>query len=56
MFGLVARRIGAYLIDICILFVVLAPLGLLVQGLIGVSQRTGTEVWLTILVNFSVPC
>ena len=56
MFGRTSRRIGAYLIDIALLFAVLAPLGQLVLRLVGRSPRTGPEIWLTILVNFSLPC
>jgi uncharacterized RDD family membrane protein YckC len=56
MFRRTSRRIGAYLIDIALLFVVLAPLGQLVLRLFGRSPRTGPEIWLTILVNFSLPC
>lgn len=55
MFGRTSRRIGAYLIDIALLFVVLAPLGQLVLRLLNRSLRTGPEIRLTILVNFSLP-
>lgn len=53
---LAVRRIVAYTIDVSILFVVLAPLGIVVQWLIGTSPQTGPQIWLTIILNFSIPC
>jgi uncharacterized RDD family membrane protein YckC len=53
-FVLFARRVVAYLIDMVLLFAVLAPLGWLVQTGIGwVPERR--EIWLVLLVNFSLP-
>ncbi len=52
---LLGRRIAAYLVDLVILFAVLAPAGLLVQRLLGLEPRTGPEVARTLLWNFSVP-
>lgn len=50
------KRSAAYFVDILLLFVVLAPLGFLIQWLVG-SQlpQTGPEIWRTLLWNFSVP-
>lgn len=49
-------RIGAYAIDIGLLFAVLAPLGQLVLRLVGHAPATGPEIWRTIFWNFSLPC
>lgn len=52
----VLKRAAAYLLDILLLFVVLAPLGFLIQWLLGSSlPQTGPEVWRTLLWNFSIP-
>jgi uncharacterized RDD family membrane protein YckC len=53
--GLAPRRAGAYVLDITLLFAVLAPLGFLVEWLLGWWPRTGWEVWTAILWNFSLP-
>lgn len=54
--GSFGRRVAAYTIDVALLFVVLAPLGLLVNRLVGApTAMTGMDVWLTILWNFSLP-
>lgn len=52
---LTVKRVAAYLIDIVLLFAVLGPLGQLVQWSMGISPRTGPEIWLSIIWNFSVP-
>ncbi len=52
---LVARRIGAFLLDILIIFGICAPIGYLIQRLIGYSPQTGLAIWFTILWNFSLP-
>ena len=51
----VARRVGAFLLDILILFGICAPVGYLVQHLTGFSPKTGLTIWLSILLNFSMP-
>ncbi len=53
--GLLARRVAAYLLDILLLFIVLAPLGQLILGLRGATPRSGPEIAQTILWNFSLP-
>ena len=52
---LLLRRVGAYLLDIAVLFVVLGPLGWLIQQALGWAPATGLQIWRTLLVNFSVP-
>lgn len=52
---LVARRAGAFWLDILIIFGICAPAGYLIQRLIGYSPQTGPAIWLTILWNFSLP-
>jgi uncharacterized RDD family membrane protein YckC len=49
-------RIGAYVIDIVLLFAVLAPLGQLILRLFGRAPTTGPEIWRTVFWNFSLPC
>ncbi len=54
--SLILRRVGAYLLDMTILFVVLAPIGFLIQLALGLKMpETGPELAQTILWNFSVP-
>ncbi len=53
---LTVRRLVAYAIDICILFIVLAPLGFVIRLWLGTSPQTGPEIWVTIIFNFSIPC
>lgn len=53
---MLGRRVAAYLVDILILFVVLAPAGFLIQWLLGVPMaQTGPGIERTILWNFSLP-
>jgi uncharacterized RDD family membrane protein YckC len=51
----IARRSGAFLLDILIIFGICAPSGYLIQRLIGYSPQTGPAIWITILWNFSLP-
>ena len=52
---LLRRRVGAYLLDIGVLFAVLGPIGWLVQRLLGWAPTSGLQIWWTLLFNFSVP-
>ncbi len=52
---LLIRRVAAYLLDILLLFAVLAPLGQVVLRLLGWAPSTGQEIAATILWNFSLP-
>ncbi len=52
---LIARRAGAFLLDILIIFGICAPSGYLIQRLFGYSPQTGPAIWFTILWNFSLP-
>lgn len=55
-FGLPTRRLAAYLLDILLLFTVLAPAGQLVQRVLGLAPpRTGPELARVIAWNFSLP-
>lgn len=51
------RRAGAYVLDVTLLFVVLAPLGYVVQLAFGVdlSAPTAQGVYITLVLNFSLP-
>lgn len=48
-------RLAAYAVDIVLLFVILGPAGWFAQKLLGISPVTGLEIWLTLLLNFSLP-
>jgi uncharacterized RDD family membrane protein YckC len=53
---LISRRVLAYLLDIVLLFLVLAPVGALIQWLFMENfPQTGPEIWRTLLWNFSLP-
>ncbi len=53
---LLGRRIIAYVVDILILFLILAPLGYLIQSLLGLPlAQSGPALGRTILWNFSLP-
>jgi len=55
-FTLLGRRVAAYLVDILLLFAVLAPAGQLILWLLGVeTPRTGPTIARVILWNFSLP-
>lgn len=50
------QRAAAYLLDMALLFLVLAPVGGLIQWAFFDSlPQTGPEIWRTLLWNFSVP-
>lgn len=56
MASLLPRRVGAYLLDILVLFTVLAPLGFVAQGALGVAQpATPHAIYRTLILNFSIP-
>jgi len=54
-FALAVRRITAYLIDIILLFVVLAPAATLVEWLLNLSPQTPRQVWIATVLSFSIP-
>lgn len=50
------RRAGAYVLDTVLLFALLGPIGWMVtQSLLGALPTTGRQIWLTLLINFSLP-
>lgn len=54
--GQILKRIAAYLLDMAILFLVLAPIGGLIQwAFFDVVPQTGPQIWRTLLWNFSIP-
>ncbi|MEM1041026.1 MAG: RDD family protein [Bacteroidota bacterium] len=56
MRSILLRRVGAYGIDITLLFVILTPLGFLVQWMLGLGpSSTPQEVYFTLVLNFSLP-
>ena len=53
---LLGRRIIAYVVDIVVLFLILAPMGYLIQALLGLPlAQSGPALGRTILWNFSLP-
>jgi uncharacterized RDD family membrane protein YckC len=52
---LLLKRLGAYLIDICLLFAILAPAATLVEWALGIFPRTPYQVWLATVMSFSIP-
>src|SRR6188474_898648 len=55
MGGGITRRAAAFVLDVLLLFVVLAPIGWGVQRLAHLRPETGPEIWHALLLNFSVP-
>ncbi|WP_412069367.1 RDD family protein [Rubrivirga sp. IMCC43871] len=49
------RRVGAYVLDIVLLFAVLAPAGYAVQRALGVSPSTAREIYGSLVLTFSIP-
>ncbi len=52
---LIIKRSTAYLIDICLLFAILAPAATLVERALGIFPRTPYQVWLATVMSFSIP-
>jgi uncharacterized RDD family membrane protein YckC len=52
---LILKRSAAYVLDICLLFVILAPAALLVEQWLGIFPPTPSQVWLAAVVSFSIP-
>lgn len=52
---LVLKRIAAYLIDIALLFAILAPAALLVERLLRITPQNAYQVWLAAVLSFSLP-
>lgn len=53
--SLLPRRAAAFLADVALLFLVLGPVGYLVQSLGEIRPETPREVYGILLLNFSVP-
>lgn len=54
-FALLGRRVAAYLLDILVLFGVLAPAGQIILRLFDALPRTGPAIARVVLWNFSLP-
>jgi uncharacterized RDD family membrane protein YckC len=52
---MVARRAGAFLLDILLIFAVAGTCGFIIQRLLMDPPQTGMGIWITILWNFSLP-
>jgi uncharacterized RDD family membrane protein YckC len=53
--SLLLRRLGAYALDCASLFLVLAPLGFLIQRALAVTPDTGVGIYTALVLNFSLP-
>lgn len=53
--SILARRIAAYLLDVTLLFAVLAPANFLVQRAVPGQATTPPEIWHALLLGFSLP-
>ncbi len=53
--ALILRRSAAYLLDILILFIVLAPFAYLIESVLGLRPQTSGQVWIAAVLSFSVP-
>lgn len=52
----ILQRAAAYLLDMAVLFLVLAPVGASIQwAFFDAMPQTGPEIWRTLLWNFSIP-
>lgn len=49
------RRCVAYLIDILLLFIILAPAAVLGEKLLGLTPQTHRQVWFAVVFSFSIP-
>ncbi|MBD3375796.1 hypothetical protein GF406_12240 [candidate division KSB1 bacterium] len=52
---LIIRRSGAYVIDVILLFVVIAPTAFLVKAIFGFQPTTYSQVWIAAIMSFSIP-
>jgi uncharacterized RDD family membrane protein YckC len=52
---MVARRAGAFLLDILLIFAVAGPCGFIIQRLLNDPAQTGVGIWVAALWNFSPP-
>jgi uncharacterized RDD family membrane protein YckC len=52
---LIFRRSGAYIIDVVLLFIVLAPTAFLVESILGFQPATSSQVWIAAIMSFSIP-
>lgn len=53
--SLLLRRVLAYAADCTLLFIVLMPLGWAAQRTLGVAPETTGQIYVAILLNFSIP-
>ncbi len=52
---LLFRRVIAYVLDIVLLFIVLAPAAFLAEALLGLQPRTSSQIWFSAVMSFSIP-
>jgi len=49
------KRVGAYVVDILLLFVILASAATVVEQSLRISPQTPRQVWLATVLSFSIP-
>ena len=52
---LIIRRSGAYIFDVVLLFVVLAPTAFLIESIFCFQPSSNSEVWIAAVMSFSIP-
>jgi len=52
---LILRRSTAYILDIILLFLVLAPTAFLVEAIFDIQPQTRSQVWVAAVMSFSIP-
>jgi uncharacterized RDD family membrane protein YckC len=53
--NLILRRSTAYLLDVVLLFVVLAPLAVLLRAVLDIRPDSAVQVWTATVLSFSLP-
>mgnify|MGYP001139572852 CR=1 len=51
----ILKRSSAYLLDIALLFAILAPAATLVEWALGIFPKTPTQIYLATMISFSLP-
>ena len=52
---LIIRRSAAYVIDVILLFAVLAPAAYLIEPILGFQPSSSSQVWIAAVMSFSIP-
>lgn len=52
---MIFRRSGAYVIDVVLLFIVMAPTAFMVESIFDFQPATSSQVWIAAIMSFSIP-